>query len=221
MTHRSLRTRPFIGRSLQVAVLLFATALIHAEGRPVLAHSDVYTSLPADTVVTSYLTGDVDGDSVEELVVLYRTDGEVRLTLFHAADGRWVRWWDFGRDAAGGKDAALHSFDLVDANRDGSFEVAAYLKPSLKNILITKVLSFAGGESGSPNPTLLLEDFISPPGYPIFGTDNGRASVTFLNMGQGDTMEPDGTGYRRVYCWDSSRFEKCVEVEWEIPDRAP
>ena len=193
--------------------------LVWGDNRTAYANSDVYESLPEDVEVISYSLADVDGDSLDELGILYRSGGGLRLSLFHAFSGRWVRWWDFDDASGETGGSALHSFDFVDANGDGLHEVAVFLLSETGDLLVTRLLSFTGIPDKSPVPKLLLEDFIAPPGYPILGTDEGRPSVTFLNMGQGGDGLSGSTGYRRVYCWNRSQFEKCREVEWEIPGK--
>jgi hypothetical protein len=44
------------------------------------------------------------------------------------------------------------------------------------------------------------------------GTEGQTFSVTFMRM-----ATRERSGYRRVYCWNKKRFEKCVEVEWKKP----
>lgn len=206
-------------RTICTAALTVVILTLAGEGGPAYGHSDVYASLPEDVEVISYATGDVDGDSLEELALLYLTGGLLRLTLFHASSGRWVRWWDHWQDTADDGGASLHSFAMLDANGDGFPDLAVYLRPASDEILITRLLTFTGAAVDKAGPSVLLEDFTSPPGYPIFGSDQGRPSVTFLNMGGERERPSGGAGYRRVYCWDRSEFERCLEVEWAIPGR--
>ncbi|MDT8396250.1 MAG: hypothetical protein RRA32_07395, partial [bacterium] len=58
----------------------------------------------------------------------------------------------------------------------------------------------------------ILEDETIPPGYPILGNEGQDPSVTFLQMGDGNS-----DGLRRAYCWNGESFAKCVEVEWKRP----
>jgi len=83
--------------------------------------------------------------------------------------------------------------------------------------MVTRVLGFIGSGSGEPRFRVLLEDFTLPAGYPVYGKQDDRPSVTFLNMGGRDAEGKPQPGYSRVYCWNAGRFEKCGEVVWEVP----
>lgn len=181
------------------------------------ANSDVYALLPSDVEVTSYAVGDVDGDSLEELALLYRAGGKQRLSLFHARAGRWVRWWDLPDALSAGGGLTLHSFGLVDATGEGVPEISVHFTSPGGATMVTRVLGFIGSGSGEPRFRVLLEDFTLPAGYPVYGKQDDRPSVTFLNMGGRDAEGKPRPGYRRVYCWNAGRFEKCGEVVWEVP----
>jgi hypothetical protein len=181
------------------------------------ANSDVYALLPPDVEVTSYAVGDVDGDSLEELALLYRASGKQHLSLFHARSGRWVRWWNLPDTLSISGGLVLYSFGLVDATGDGTLEISVYFTSPKGATMVTKVLGFSGSGSKEPHFRVLLEDFTLPAGYPVYGKQDDRPSVTFLNMGGRDAKGKSQPGYSRVYCWDADRFEKCGEVVWQVP----
>jgi hypothetical protein len=176
----------------------------------VTANQDVYASLPADTRVIQYDMGDIDGDSREELAVLYLSQSRIRLALFRVQAGRWSRW---GKDIdpSGEKAGAIpRSIEIYDSNGDGKDEVVIYSLAPDGSGMTTRIFSVRVEGSTVPVAFVLLEDVVSPPGYPLFGSEDGKPSVTFLIM----PSERGGDGHRRVYCWEGDRFEKCVEVKW-------
>ena len=197
---------PFI---LFPLVILALTVLPDsARGNP-----DVYAALPEDARVIQYGLGDADGDSRQELAVFYTTGGEVRLTLFQAESGHWLPWWEDDGSLAGLEGSSPSSVEMVDVNGDGQDEVLTYYLTENSTAMVARILTLDTGDPGSPVADILLEDMTSPPGYPLFGTENGSPSVTFLKM----PLENGDIGHQRVYCWDGNRFEKCVEVPWHRP----
>ena len=102
--------------------------------------------------------------------------------------------------------------ELADTNGDGIDEILAYSMTPGKTAMVTRILSVVENGDGSSVLKTLLEDRTSPPGYPLLGSEEQKPSVTFLQM-----ASKDKDGLRRVYCWDGSRFEKCVEVVWKKP----
>ncbi len=202
---------------IKIIIFFFCAAvLIFFSADAALADDSVYSLLPPDIEVVQYRLGDIDGDGQEEMGLLFRWHEKMNLTVFRAVNGRWARWWDLGEPSSPGKGRSLHSFDMVDTNGDGSSEISLYLLSPGGGSMITRILEFTGAGNNGPHFETILKDVTMPPGYPIYGTENGSSSVTFLNMG-GESI--DGTkrpGYRRVYCWSSKRFEKCLEVKWEV-----
>jgi len=176
-----------------------------------MANPDVYASLPSDTRVIQYGLGDLDGDSREELAVLYSSRGLTRLALFESRSGRWSRWGKDIGPAAEKNGAAARSVELLDINGDGKEEIIIYYLTAGSRAMEARILAFRTGKSNGPRAVVLLEDQVSPPGYPLFGTEDGKPCVTFLKM----SSELGESGHRRVYCWEGDRFEKCVEVPWE------
>jgi len=181
------------------------------------ANSEVYALLPADVEVGSYAVGDVDGDSLEELALLYRTEGKQRLSLFHAREGRWIRWWDLPHTVSAQGGLTLHSFGVLDSTGDGIPEISVHLISPGGATMVTRVLGFDQLDSEEPRFRVLLEDFTLPAGYPVYGKQDDRPSVTFLNMGGRDAKGKPRPGYSRVYCWTGTDFEKCGETVWEVP----
>ncbi len=179
-----------------------------------LANQDIYDALPEDVEVKRYIMNDLDGDSTDEIGILYRTEGELALTIFHAQAGHWKRWWDLEGSGSGGN-LNLQSFDLVDVNGDGSVEILVNFITPDRNSMLSRVLSLKGARGSEPDVSVLLEDFTSPAGYPVLGDLEGRPSITFLDMGSRNR-----SGYRRVYCWDGSAFEKCLEVPFGLVNQA-
>ncbi len=173
------------------------------------ANPDIYSALPDDTKVVKYAMGDADGDGVEEIGILYRTGQTTNLTFFHSENDRWIRWWDY--TAKMGKSGpGLYSFEITDATGDGSMEVIVNLVSPDRDVMISRVMEYAEGDAGA-SFKLLLEDSTRPAGYPLLGSFNGKPSITFLDLG--DDSQP---GHRRVYCWDGSSFEKCVELPFGV-----
>jgi hypothetical protein len=170
------------------------------------ANSEVYALLPADVKIASYAVGDVDDDSLEELILLYRTGGKQHLSLFHAREGRWVRWWDLPDTLSASGGLALHSFGLVDSTGDGIPEISVHFTSPKGATMVTRVLGFDGSDSEEPRF-----------GYPVYGKQDDRPSVTFLNMGGRDARGKPLPGYSRAYCWTGTDFEKCNETAWEVP----
>ncbi|MCK5351182.1 VCBS repeat-containing protein [bacterium] len=176
------------------------------------ANPDVYSVLPADTRILQYSLADFDGDAREELAVLYQTADETRLTLFREDSGRWSRWWD-DNGAINRQDGnALRSLETVDTNGDGRAEMLAYYLTEKNTAMAARILALDDQDLANPVFNVILEDMTAPPGYPLLGTEGQAHSVTFMRM-----ASEEGNGYRRVYCWDGERFEKCLEVEWEVP----
>ena len=177
------------------------------------AHPDVYAALPEDTRVIQYGLGDPDGDSREELAVLYTSGGKVRITLFKAGSGRWYSWWEDGSSLVEKGGTKPHTLEMADLTGDGIDEILIYYMSEDGKALHTRILALSTSESASPAFSIILEDKTAPPGYPLFGSENGSPSVTFLKI----PLENGEDGYRRVYCWDGEQFERCVEVLWEKP----
>ena len=176
------------------------------------ANPDVYSVLPADTRILQYSLADFDGDAREELAVLYQTADETRLTLFREDSGRWSRWWD-DNGAINRQDGnALRSLETVDTNGDGRAEMLAYYLTEKNTAMAARILALDDQDLANPVFNVILEDMTAPPGYPLLGTEGQAHSVTFMRM-----ASEEGNGYRRVYCWDGERFEKCLEVEWVKP----
>lgn len=200
-----------------LAVLLTVMTLILIAPGTSGANSEVYALLPGDVEVTAYAVGDVDGDSMEELVLLYRTGGRQLLSLFHAREGHWARWWDLPDTVSARGGLALHSFDVLDSTGDGIPEISAHFTSPGNATMVTRILGFDGTHSPGPDFRILLEDFTLPAGYPVYSRQGDRPSVTFLNMGARDAGGRPLAGYSRVYCWTGSGFEKCGETVWEVP----
>jgi hypothetical protein len=177
------------------------------------ANPDVYAVLPADTRVIQYGLGDPDGDSKEELAVLFVSDGAANLTLFKAESGHWTRWWTDGGLLSGISGASPSSVELVDVNGDGKDDVITYHLTEDGKGMTARIITLDITDHDNPAAGILLEDTTAPPGYPLFGSEDGVPSVTFLKM----PLNKGDTGHRRVYCWDGDRFEKCVEVPWVKP----
>jgi len=189
-----------------VITIIFITAA--------LANQDIYDALPEDVKVKRYIMNDLDGDSMDEIGILYQTEGGLAITIFQAQAGRWKKWWDLEGSGPGGN-LILQSFDLVDVNGDGKGEILVNFITPDRSSMFSQILSLKGARGTEPDFSVLLEDFTNPAGYPVLGDQEGRPSVTFLNMGS-----KDRTGYRRVYCWDGSAFEKCVEVPFGLVNQA-
>ena len=176
------------------------------------ANPDVYNVLPDDTRVLQFSLADFDGDSREELAVLYTTADETHLTLFRGDSGRWSRWWDDNGGISLEDGSAPKSLETVDTNGDGRAEMLAYYLTENNTAMAARILTLDDRDPGKPVFNVILEDMVSPPGYPLLGTEGQAFSVTFLKM-----ATSEDNGYRRVYCWNKKRFEKCVEVEWKKP----
>ena len=176
------------------------------------ANPDVYNVLPEDTRILQYSLADFDGDSREELAVLYTTADETRLTLFKGESGRWSRWWD-DNGAINGQDGdAPRSLETVDTNGDGIAEILTYYLTEKNTAMAARILALDGGDLDNPDFNVVLEDVTAPPGYALLGTEGQAYSVTFMRM-----PSEEVNGYRRVYCWNGEMFEKCLEVEWKRP----
>jgi hypothetical protein len=202
---------PFRFIVLPAFYLMFSVFSLTVMAVTATANPDVYGSLPEDTRVVQYGLGNIDGDSGQELAVLFLSGGRTRLALFRAHSGHWVPW---GLDVfpQGGKaEGSARSVELLDATGDGRDEVILYNLTPGGESLLASILSFRNDGSGVPMAVVLLEDEVSPPGYPLFGIEKGKPEVTFLRMPSGSGEK----GHRRVYCWEGDRFEKCEEVEWE------
>ena len=183
---------------------------------PAAAESDVYAFLPGDASVVSYATGDLDGDGVPELVLHYRSAGTGSVAAFAARSGRWMPWWSRGQAELAPGGGRIHSVRLVDTNGDSAMELAVSSLTAGSASMVTRLLAFDAARPDGPAFRTILEDATAPPGYPLFGEEEGRPSVTFLDMG---ARHPDGrkeNGHRRVHCWDGSAFEVCREVVWEV-----
>ena len=205
ITNRSRSLSP--GTLCFVLSFLFLWSLL-ASGAS--ANPDVYDVLPDDTRVLQYCLGDLDGDSKDELAVLYTTGDETRITLFRADGGHWSRWWDDNGSATMKDGIAPGSMEAVDTNGDGRLEILTYYLSQGHNAMAARVWSLDNRDPGSPAMDVLLEDVTSPPGYPLLGMEEEQFSITFLKM-----PSADGDGYRRVYCWNGDVFENCLEVKWE------
>jgi hypothetical protein len=193
-------------------IILFLVILSAALPAASFANPDVYNVLPADTRILQYSLADFDGDSREELAVLYTTADETRLTLFRVESGRWSRWWD-DNGAINRQDGdAPRSLETVDTNGDGSAEILTHYLIEGNAAMAARILALDGGDPANPAFNVVLEDVTAPPGYALLGTEGQAFSVTFMRM-----PSEEGNGYRRVYCWDGEKFEKCKEVEWEKP----
>lgn len=193
-------------------VLMLLMAFSAVMPGKILANSDVYDVLPPDTRILQYSLADFDGDNVEELATLYTSDGKTHITLFKGKSGHWFRWWD-GDMALELSDGSMPlRLETVDTNGDGRAEILAYYLTGNKGSMTARILTLQ--DPGSTNPVfeVILEDSTSPPGYPLLGTEGSSSSVTFLRM----ATEKEN-GYRRVYCWNGTAFEKCKEVPWEKP----
>ena len=177
------------------------------------ANPDVYASLPVDTRVIQYGLGDLDGDSREELAVLFSSRGLTQLALFKARSGHWSRWGNDIGPVAGKNGAAARSVELRDTNGDGKDEIIIYYLTAGDGAMEARIMAVRPGKSNSPQAAVLLEDKVFPPGYPLFGTEDGKPCVTFLKM----PSENRGDGHRRVYCWEGDRFDKRVEIPWKTP----
>lgn len=192
---------------------LLSILVLAATSEQVWANPDVYASLPDDTRVIQYDTGDLDGDLREELAVLFTSREKVRLALFSAPSGYWSLWWENTDLIDRERGTTAHSVELADTNGDGRDEILIYYLTLDNKAMVARILAMETGEPDHPSARILLEEMTSPPGYPLLGTENGSPSVTFMNM----PLQKGDTGYRRVYCWDGDRFEQCVEVPWQKP----
>jgi len=214
-TSHPLNTVPALFPSYAAISILFLFFILLSG--PAAANTEVYALLPGDVAVTGYAVGDIDGDSLDELALLYRTGGRQALSLFHARDGHWTRWWDLPETSSTQGGLTLHSFGILDSNGSGTPEIALYLTSPGGATMVTRILGFVRSDSQEPGFRILLEDFTLPAGYPVYGSLEDRPSVTFLNMGGRDTKGKPLPGYSRVYCWETDRFEKCDETVWEVP----
>jgi hypothetical protein len=191
---------------LLIAVLLLILPALSA------ANPDVYKVLPGDTRILQYNLADFDGDAREELAVLYTTAKETRLTLFRGDSGRWTRWWDDRGGISLPDGGAPRSLETVDTNGDGRAEMLVYYLTEKSTTMAARILTLDNRDPANPVFNVILEDVTSPPGYPLVGMEGQSFSVTFMKM-----ATRKNNGYRRVYCWNQKRFEKCVEVVWEKP----
>jgi hypothetical protein len=206
--------RPFFHRRA-VLIALFSLTFPFLVSIAASAHadSDVYAVLPEDTRVIQYGLGDLDGDSREELAVLFSSGSGIHLSLFKARSGHWSSWGTVAGPPIGMDGAEARSMELLDTNGNGKDEILLYYLTPGKGAMAARILTIQTSEGGLPVLDLLLEDRTSPPGYPLFGFTDGSPSVTFLKMPayNGDD------GFRRVYCWGGDRFKKCLEIPWENP----
>ncbi len=177
------------------------------------AHPDVYEALPPDTKVIQHGLGDLVGDSAKELAVLFTSGGEARIAVFRARNGRWALLIEGPVPRLDLETGTPRCLETADTNLDGRDEILTYFISPGGSSMITRVVTLENAGGDFPSFQVLLEDLTSPPGYPLFGTENGMPSVTFLKMPQ-ENGEP---GYRRVYCWKEDRFQRCVEKIWERP----
>lgn len=191
---------------LLIAVLLFILPAASS------ANPDVYSVLPSDTRILQYSLADFDGDTREELAVLYTTADETRLTLFREKAGHWSRWWDDNGVMNRQDGNAPRSLETVDINGDGKAEMLAYYLAEKNTAMATRILALDDQDPASPIFNVILEDITAPPGYPLLGAEGKAFSVTFMRM-----ASEKGNGYRRVYCWNGEKFEMCKEVEWKKP----
>ncbi len=198
------------GKTMIIFLLVaFLSSILPAAS---LANPDVYGVLPADTRILQYSLADFDGDAREELAVLYTTADETRLTLFREDSGRWSRWWD-DNGAINRQDGnAPRSLETVDTNGDGRAEMLTYYLTEKNTAMAARILALDDQDPANPVFNVILEDMTAPPGYPLLGTEGQAFSVTFMRM-----ASEKGNGYRRVYCWNGEKFEKCKEIVWEKP----
>jgi hypothetical protein len=176
------------------------------------ANPDVYSALPADTRILQYSLADFDGDTREELAILYTTADETRLTLFREDSGRWSRWWDDNGTINGQGGKTPQSMETVDTNGDGKSEMVIYYLTEQNAAMTARILTLDDRYPANPVFNVILEDMTAPPGYPVLGMEGQAHSVTFMRM-----VSSEGNGYRRVYCWNGEVFEKCKEIVWEKP----
>jgi hypothetical protein len=213
MKYGRCRTNLSYSHATAFTFFLAGFFLLTAAADPAWADPDVYASLPDDTRVIQYDTGDLDGDSREELAVLFTSGENVRLALFRAHSGYWSPWWR-DKDLISKKNGStVHSVELADTNGDGIDEILVYYLTPGDRAMAARILAVENGQRDRPSAKILLEDMTSPPGYPLLGTENGSASVTFMKI----PLSSGDIGYRRVYCWEEDRFERCVEVPWIKP----
>lgn len=176
------------------------------------ADPDVYAVLPPDTRILQYSLADFDGDTAEELAILYTTAEETRLTLFRGDSGHWSRWWDDNGAIDRQDGIPPRSLETADTNGDGKAEMLLYYLGEENKAMTARILTMDNQIPTGPAFNVILEDMTAPPGYPILGTEGEAMSVTFMRMATGED-----DGYRRVYCWSGEAFEKCKEVVWEKP----
>jgi hypothetical protein len=191
--------------------ILFLLIFCLAAGQPLAAsaNDDVYSALPDDIEVIQFMTGDIDGDSVNELGIMYTWRRSPRLSIFRGDSGRWQRWFEVDGTFIHRDGLDVRSFELADATGDGVAELLLYHVDRRRGGMLTTVLTWTASEP-DPGFNPVLEDRTVPAGYPLLGREEDRPAITFLNMGNGD-------GYRRVYCWNGDKFEKCKEVVWRKP----
>jgi len=212
MTNNSKTHFPFMPPVKARVIILLLTALSCILPSASSANPDVYDALPGDTRILQYNLADFDGDAREELAVLYTTSDETRLTLFRGDSGRWSRWWDDNGGITHQDGSAPRSMEIRDTNGDGRAEMLAYYLTEKNTVMAIRILTLDDRDPSNPVFNVILEDKVSPPGYPLVGMEAQAFSVTFFKMATSES-----NGYRRVYCWNKKRFEKCVEVEWEKP----
>jgi hypothetical protein len=135
------------------------------------ANPDVYGVLPADIRVLQFSLADFDGDTREELAVLYTTADETRLTLFREDSGHWSRWWDDNGAINGQDGSAPRSLETVDTNGDGKAEMLTYYLTEENTAMAARILALDGQDPTNPAFNIILEDMTSHPGYPLLGTE--------------------------------------------------
>ena len=196
------------------AAFLFLLSILPFASAPAHAHPDVYAALPPDTTVVQYGLGDLAGDPQKELAVFFTAGKEARLALFSARAGRWILLLEGPAPGLELETGKPHCLEVMDATSDGRDEILTHSLSSREHSMITRILTLdTSSDGGSPFIRVLLEDVTSPPGYPIFGREEGVPAVTFLKM----PGENGRGGHRRAYCWEGGRFLKCVEVPWGKP----
>jgi len=179
------------------------------------ANDAVYSALPEDIEVLSYKLGDIDGDSRDELGVLYRSGDRINLALFSAPSENWTLLFELGKYDSFFQGEPIYSFEMADTDGDNTSEVLTYYLVQGGDALATRILKYREGEKRA-SLYRTLEDTTSPPGYPLLGITKGLPSVTFMHMGDPGTESSGSPGYQRTWCWDGTSFEKCLEVPWGV-----